>query len=146
MKKRKLSIVEKKGNESANRDCWKKSNLSNIVLNKNKKSGEKQRWNYISNIKKQNEELKLKVKLFTNKNQKLETKINESAEVMAKDESEGHLEESGGECDFSREILDNLSPALKKHLTQGMSLSKSISSTVRKVLRLDRAGKGQKYK
>ena len=53
----------------------KNQNLSNIVLNKKKKSGEKQKRNYISNLKKQNEELKLKVKLFTNKNQRLNKKL-----------------------------------------------------------------------
>ena len=53
----------------------KNQNLSNIVLNKKKKSGEKEKRNYISNLKKQNEELKLKVKLFTNKNQRLNKKL-----------------------------------------------------------------------
>ena len=88
----------------------------------------------------------MKVKLFTNKNQRLERKINKSTEAMAKDESEDHSEESEPECDISREILDHLSPAPKKCLMQRMSWNKSISSTATKVLRLDRAGKRQKYK
>ena len=96
----------------------KNQNLSNIVLNKNKKSGEKWRRNYISNLKKQNEELKLKVKLFTNKNRRLERKINKSTEAMAKDESEDHPEEWEPECDISREISDHLSPAPKKRLME----------------------------
>ena len=54
------------------------------MLNKNKKSREKRRGNYISNLKKQNEKLKLKIKLFTNKNGRLERKINKSASAMVR--------------------------------------------------------------
>ena len=65
---------------------------------------------------------------------------------MAKDGYEDHTEESEPESDISIEILDHLSPAPKKRLMQHMPLNKSISLTARKILRLDRAGKRQKYK
>ena len=95
MKTRKLSIAEKKGNESASKDCWKKIKIDQmVVFNKNKKSRKKRRGNYISNLKKQDEKLKLKVKLFTSKNGRLGRKINKSASAMVKDESEYHSEES----------------------------------------------------
>ena len=64
------------------------------MLNNNKKIWEKQRRNYISNLRKQDKKLKLKVKLFTNKNGGLERKINKSTSAMAKNKSEDHSEES----------------------------------------------------
>ena len=53
----------------------KDKNLSNVVLNNNKKSGEKRRRNYVSILRKQNKRLKLKVKLFINKMEDLKGKL-----------------------------------------------------------------------
>ena len=62
----------------------KDQNLSDVVLNKSKNNREKRRGSYISNLKTQNEKLKMEVKLFTNKNGRLERIINKSTWAMVR--------------------------------------------------------------
>ena len=62
----------------------KGQNWSDVVLSKSKNSREKRRGSYISNLKTQNEKLKMEVKLFTNKNGRLERIINKSASAMVR--------------------------------------------------------------